>query len=178
MSWRSVLLLVALSGCDPDPDPNRPFTLESISIGGGKEDGSAGWVELTDEGPISLVPGLQGGFHFYLNVKVRVNTGAPPNSLVFERTARREDTGDLLSRGKQRLELAAGSDGDFYTNRSQQMILCPTPAGIQAADALLRVRVEASEPDSTEILAQDEILVKPKCPEDALAEYCADICGG
>ncbi|MBI4818378.1 MAG: hypothetical protein HY791_19085 [Deltaproteobacteria bacterium] len=173
-SWLVLVMFVACGGSDPEPEP---FAVESVWIGGGKDDGSAGFIEVRQGGAVPLVAGLQGGFHIYVNARLRA-TGEAPSSLVFERSARVDASGDLLSRGKQRIELLPGPDGALETGRSQLLILCPTPAGVAASGVPVRVRVDVTTADTEQSLGSAELLVAPTCPGDGLAEYCEDICGG
>ncbi|MBI2372412.1 MAG: hypothetical protein HYV07_00300 [Deltaproteobacteria bacterium] len=171
----SVLLL--LLACGPSEPSPGSFQIGKIVLGGGHDDATPGFVELEPEDPIALLPGIQGGFHMYVNARLTELDGTPPSSLVFEREARSEASKELLSRGKQRIELVPGPAGSLETGRPQQLITCPTPAGVPAAGHLVLLSVAVSTADSNESLGSAELLVRPTCPTDALAAYCADICG-
>ncbi len=55
--------------------------------------------------------------------------------------------------------------------------MCPTPLGLHVRDEPLILRAQVLTEDD-ELLAEDELLFTPRCPEGDQAEFCADICSG
>jgi hypothetical protein len=150
-----------------------------LEIGGGQGDTSPEFVPLQDGGDALLQVGSQGGFHVFLNLRW-MSDAPPPASIVIERQARRENTGDLVSTATNQVTMvrAAGS-GDYETSQSMRMFLCPTPVGISVQDEVLSVVVRGFvDEQQTKPIAEGNIRLVPRCPTDDHAALCARICSG
>lgn len=151
--------------------------LASIEIGTGALDGSAGFQSFTDGADLTLAPGSQGGFHVFVNFRVGAELADAMGEIpVVTRRARRVSDGVLVSRNTRRVSFRA-SDGGAETEASLPLFLCPTPIGVEVGDELIRLEVEVATPDG-EILGTGEATFVPRCPADAQAAFCANICFG
>jgi hypothetical protein len=170
--------LAADAAVDGDAGPPLEGALE---VGTGTEDGAPGFVTLTPGGEVPLAPGAQGGFHVYVNLRVdgdaRARLGEAP---IVYREARRADTGQLVSRSRQRVELIASPTrpGHFESRSSMLMFLCPAPTGIAVFDQALDVRISASRTDDDPAPVVGETSLVPRCPETESRAFCLSICAG
>lgn len=170
----AVVLCVALAGCgaeDP-PGPDSGPLLGDLLVGGALSDGT-GFVELVDGADAELVPGAQGGFHIWINVRVQGVAGP----LYLEREARRMSDGALVLAGsRQALEVPEDAMADWWESpAAAPSFMCPAPVGIQVFDNELLFSVTLSDRDGA-VLAQDELILVPRCPVDN--DFCASICDG
>lgn len=172
--------LLAACGGGPTHPPPPPTDTAHLSIGAGEESG-ASFTEIADGQDLELVPGAQGGFHIFLNVRIDASKMRPGvDTVVLDRQARRKATGELVSTAKRRAPLILSSDGGFVQgDRAFTMFLCPTPIGVPIRDQLLIlwVRALADEADDRP-LAEGTLQLRPRCPAGAQAEFCARICSG
>jgi hypothetical protein len=60
---------------------------------------------------------------------------------------------------------------------STPSFMCPSPVGIQVYDQPLRLTGWLYDGDGA-LLAEDEIVVIPRCPDGELADHCHEVCGG
>jgi hypothetical protein len=173
-----VLFAVACGGEQPvDPPPQYG----PLVVGGGPDDGTSGYVELTDGQDVTLVPGAQGGFHVYLNVRVEEKSMNADHALYIDRKARRIDTDQLVSQNRQLASfIPAEQDEALYeTEKPMLMFLCPAPIGIQVNDQTLTVKVQALlHHKDPEPIAEGTIRLTPRCPENTSKDFCLKICSG
>lgn len=183
MKARVLVLSVFASACGAGgltdhPDASAPV-FGMMTLGGGTEDGEPGFVDLQEGQDVPLVPGAQGGFHVYLNVRIEEASMPADRSLYIDRRARREDNDKLVSQNRQRITFVEGPEGYFDSEASMLMFLCPAPIGIKVNDQPLVVRVNARvDHTSEEILAEGTVRLTPRCPSGQQAEFCARICSG
>jgi hypothetical protein len=55
--------------------------------------------------------------------------------------------------------------------------MCPSPVGIQVQDRPLRLTGWLYDADGA-VLAEDSIVVVPRCPDGDLHDHCLEVCGG
>lgn len=146
----------------------------ALIIGGGNDDGSAGFIDLAENQELLLRPGIQGGFHIFLNVRMSESDMTSTSYVYLDRTAKRERDGELLFQSRERVSFTESAEpGYFETEYPIRIILCPTQRDRAVIAETLLVGVEA---DGTE--AAGVIRVRPRCPDDDLAAFCAHICSG
>jgi hypothetical protein len=179
------VLLFLFSACggkvtETPQDAGTQTATTALVLGGGLDDGSPGFVGLTDGQDVPLVAGAQGGFHVYLNVRIEEAAMTPNRSLFIDRRARREDTDQLVSQNRQLITFVeAPESGYFDSERPMLMFLCPAPIGIQVHDKTLSVRVNARVDHNTEeLLAEGTVRFTPRCPTGDQEEFCRSICSG
>ncbi len=162
-------LCIGCAGMEEEP----PLVGELVA-GSAEYDGS-GFVAVEDGSEVELIPGAQGGFHVWLNVRVQGVAG----ELYLEREARRVSDEQLVFRGiPQYVDIPEDAmnqwwDGDAAT----PAFMCPTPIGIKVYDEELIFNVWLTDGDG-EILAADELSLIPRCPSGDQAEFCREICSG
>jgi hypothetical protein len=165
--------LVTALGCselEPEPEPAAGEAL----AGSAAADGS-GFVPVDDGAGVELIPGAQGGFHVWLNVKVQGLAGR----VLFERRARRVSDGVLVFRGlRQLLDIPEDAMETWWDNPlATPAFMCPSPIGIKVYDEELVFEIEITGEDG-EVLATDQLILVPRCPEGEQAEFCRQICAG
>ena len=168
-----LLALVALAlaaGCG-SPEESLPAELV---LGGAAYDGS-GFVAAEDGADAELIPGAQGGFHVWLNMRVRGVAG----QVYVERQARRVSDDTLVFRGiREVIEIPEDALNNWWQpDNAAPAFMCPSPIGIRVFDEPLRLTVELKDQDEA-LLAQDEWTVVPRCPDGELADFCLSICSG
>jgi hypothetical protein len=175
MRIASSLLLAALVlasiGCDAGDGPVLPSELE---VGSANLSGD-GFIEVVDGMDVELAPGAQGGFHVWLNLRVLAAEG----ELYVEREARRVSDDALILRGQpQFIEVPAAAMEDWWESPyASPAFMCPSPIGIKVFDEPIRYHVTLTNLDG-EILAEDEVVLTPRCPVGEQAEFCTEICSG
>lgn len=176
------LAVGALAGCGGPPidPPPPPPQYGALSIGGGPEDGTSGYVILTPGQDVTLVPGAQGGFHVYLNVRVDAKSMNTDRALYIDRKARRVDTNELVSNNRQLASFVPSDDDQYFdTEKSMLMFLCPAPIGIQVNDQPLTVKIQALlDHKDEEPIAEGTVTLTPRCPHGDKEAFCLDICSG
>ena len=168
------LLFVACDAGEPESGPDAQPPVGDMLVGGAEADGS-GFVQLADGSDAVLVPGAQGGFHVWINVRVHGVAGP----LFVERQARRQSDGALVLAGSRVLmEVPEDAMADWWESpAAAPSFMCPAPVGLQVFDEPLIFRVVLSDDDGN-ILAEDDIVLIPRCPEGQHADFCATICSG
>jgi hypothetical protein len=172
-----MLVCAALAGCGADeplgPDSGT-LPVGELLVGGAENDGT-GFVELADGADAELVPGAQGGFHVWINVRV-LGVAGP---LYLEREARRASDGALVLAGsRQALEVSEDAMEDWWENpAAAPSFMCPAPVGITVFDTPLQFSVTLSDPDGN-VVAEDEITLVPRCPTGEQAAFCLNVCDG
>jgi hypothetical protein len=167
--------LLAALGCsaiEPEPEPEPPAG-EAL-VGSAAADGS-GFVPVDDGADVELIPGAQGGFHVWLNVSVHGLSGR----VLFERRARRASDGVLVFRGlRQLLDIPEDAMDTWWDNpHATPAFMCPSPIGIKVYDEALVFEAELTSEDG-EVLATDQLILVPRCPDGEQAEFCRQICAG
>ncbi|GAB4568927.1 MAG: hypothetical protein Tsb0020_22830 [Haliangiales bacterium] len=166
--WLLALALAA-PACGGDGDSDVV-----IEAGTSNQDGTS-FVQVPDGTEVTLEPGAQGGFHIWLNLRVRGISGR----LFVEREARRAVDGALVFRGlRQAIDIAPAAVDDWWESpAAAPAFMCPSPIGIQVYDEPLVFAIRLLDADD-QVLASDELALVPRCPEDAQADFCRDICAG
>ncbi len=188
----ALLLGLAATACGDDPvEPPPPppdSNITSFAIGGGNEDGTAGFVGLEDGQEVTLVPGAQGGFHMFVNVRLGFEETVEEH-ITLERTARKVADNKLVSKANSRVDLVPSSEDGYHdSDRPMLMFLCPSPVGISVLDGplVLRFQVLAEEEEATQQdlpgaastpKADVTIKVQVRCPESQQS-FCEQICTG
>ena len=171
----AIVLLGAACGAGAEPvGPDAQPPVGELWVGGAADDGS-GFVELADGADAVLVPGAQGGFHVWINVRVHGVAGA----LFAVREARRESDGALVLAGsRQAMQVPGDAMADWWQSpAAAPSFMCPAPVGLKVYDEPLVFRVVLTD-DDERVLAEDELVLVPRCPQDEHAEFCATICAG
>lgn len=179
--WACSAGAIALFACGGGEGPVE--TGIELVLGSASQDRTQ-FVEVEDGADLPLVPGSQGGFHVWTGVRVRGAAGI----LHFEREARRiSDELIILRASTYVMEVPEMEAPDAIAEgwwehphgeaNALPSFMCPTPRGIAVRDEPLILRAQVlSEED--ELLAEDELVFTPRCPDDEQAEFCADICSG
>jgi hypothetical protein len=179
-----MLVGMLAAGCGPD-GPARPDASPDARPGGDAgpariEAGTAdlagnGFVPIADDSDATLIPGAQSGFHVWLNVRVHGVAG----ELRIERAARRQRDGALVFRGlAQRFDVPeAALDGWWESPMASPAFMCPSPIGIQVFDETLVFEVRLLDL-SDAIVAEDTLILVPRCPTTEQEAFCRSICAG
>jgi hypothetical protein len=170
---------MACVGCgDDDGGIGVPTDVDFVL--GSVSDDRMEFAPVSDGDDVPLVSGAQGGFHVWTGLRVRGAAG----TLYLEREARRvSDDVRILLGSTVVLELPDEAADDWWErpdgNPSDALpsFMCPTPLGVRVRDQALHFRAQLLTEDR-ELLAEDELIVVPRCPEGAEAEFCAEICSG
>lgn len=165
---------LVLAGCGPDlpPEGEEAPPLEGeLELGLVSSDGVFRLLSPDEE--LVLEPGAQGGFHLLL--AQRVIGFEPGEKLRVERTTRREDTQQLVTRSSltTRVSMEAVAPS-MDLERRVPLFLCPAPVGISVADRRLEVTVEV-EGESGRVAA-GSVSLWARCPTASHAELCRSIC--
>ena len=171
------LTLVTLCACGGGAPPIPPG--EGLQIGTGVGGGTAGYSPLEDGVELTLEPGAQGGFHVYIQVQADAaiirRMGERP---LVRRTARRDPSGELVSRSSRTQAFVPSGEADkVQLDSASPLFLCPTPIGIPVADETLLLEVEISADEDTPGV-KGTLRFIPRCPTDNQAEFCRNICFG
>jgi len=165
------LVLLASAGCGGEEEPPTEGELEA---GSSAVDGT-GFIDVVDGDEVELVPGAQGGFHVWINVRVHGAAGA----LYVERDARRVSDGALVLRGlPQPVDVPTQAMDDWWESPSAgPAFMCPSPLGIQVFDEEIEYTVRLVD-DAEQVLAEDHIVLLPRCPAGDQHDFCLEICSG
>lgn len=179
-----MLIGMLAAGCGPD-GPGSPDGSPDSSPGGDAglariEAGTAdlagdGFVPIADGSDATLIPGAQSGFHVWLNVRVHGIAG----ELRIERAARRQRDGALVFRGlAQRFDVPEAALDDWWESpMASPAFMCPSPIGIQVFDETLVFEVRLLDL-SDAIVAEDTLILVPRCPTTEQEAFCRSICAG
>lgn len=170
------VFVLSLAGCGGVPPVEPPDG--DVEIGTGASSGDPGFVAFEAGATLELVPGSQGGFHVFVNL--RLPAGSEERFTAFpriRRVARRVEDGLLVSRTDRREPLEADAQGALRTPASLPLFLCPTPIGVSVGDAPIELQVEVTHPDGT-ATASARIELVPVCPEGTQSGFCQSICYG
>jgi hypothetical protein len=167
----TALLLASVLGCGQEPGPSGPGEVEA---GSAAADGS-GFIEVVDGDQVELIPGAQGGFHVWINVRVHGAAGI----FYVERDARRVADDALVLRGiGQPVEVPAEAMEDWWESPTAgPAFMCPTPIGIQVFDQEIEYTVRLVD-ESEAVIAEDHIVLTPRCPAGDQYDFCLEICAG
>ena len=134
-----------------------------------------GFVPIADGSDATLIPGAQSGFHVWLNVRVHGIAG----ELRIERAARRQRDDTLVFRGlAQRLDVPEAALGAWWESPiASPAFMCPSPIGIQVFDETLVFEVRLLDLEGT-VLAEDTLVLVPRCPTSEQEAFCRSICAG
>lgn len=140
------------------------------------------FVEVEDGADVPLVAGSQGGFHVWTGLRLRGAAGR----LRVEREARRTVDEELVLRAPTMfIEAPPAAMSSWWERPGGEepeaipSFMCPTPIGLRVRDEPLRLRIQVESAEGVAI-AEDSLVVVPRCPTDdeALAEFCVEICSG
>jgi hypothetical protein len=178
-SVSSILLTLAATACGggvmTPGEPDARAEPEGDLVIGGADDSGFGFVALDDGSDVPLIGGAQGGFHVWTGLRVRGIEG----ELRMEREARRMSDGELVLRTPvQVLRVPEDAmDGWWERPEAAASFMCPSPIGIQVHDEELVLRTVVTSPDG-ELLAEDDLVVVPRCLDGDQAAFCRSICSG
>lgn len=171
-------------GCDSPPEPvgcdepgvcdATPEPVGELIVGSSGSDG-AGFVEIADGSDVEISPGSQGGFHVWLNFRVRGVSGP----VRPEREARRVRDGELVFRGyPEVLDVPAEALQSWWDRPfATPAFMCPTPIGVNVVDEEMVFQVRLVTEDGV-VLAEDRWIARLRCPEGDLGDFCLEICSG
>lgn len=156
---------------DAQPMPGVP----EVELGSGQPEQQVHFIEIADGTDVTLVPGAQGGFHVWLGMRMRGIAGA----IQVEREARRVADDALVFRGlPQTIEVPEEALDTWWDSpQVAPAFMCPSPIGIRVFDEELVFTVFVRDADA-QIIAMDQIVMVPHCPEDSQQEFCLEICSG
>lgn len=167
------LIVLMASGCDmEEPMIEPPST--NLQVGIAELDG-LGFVPVVDGEDFVLQSGAQGGFHVWVNVQVHGLAG----EFYIERDARRVTDDVLVSRAIPQYINIADDAMDAWWDHPEGMpsFMCPSPIGIKVFDEELYFEVRITD-DQDEVVAEDQMVLRVRCPEGMQAEFCREICSG
>lgn len=150
---------------------------------GGAEDGSpqlvvgtvsadrTTFVPIKDGQPATLTLGIQGGFHVWLQIRMK---NLFPEELILQRAVKLENGSEIshASEVYSTLVPAADEEGWFELPAARPAIVCPSSVFAPGK----RVRLEVKAIDSRERTAMADAVVIPTCPSDDPAAGCITIC--
>lgn len=159
---------------DASPDAGPDAGVARIEAGTADLAGN-GFVPIADGSDATLIPGAQSGFHVWLSVRVHGVAG----ELRIERAARRQRDGALVFRGlAQRLDVPeAALDAWWESPVASPAFMCPSPIGIQVFDEALVFEVRLLDRTDA-IVAEDTLVLVPRCPTSEQEAFCRSICAG
>lgn len=166
------LLACGLFACAEEPEIDPP--VGEVVIGSSQADGT-GFVPVDNGTDVDLVPGSQGGFHVWINVSVHGAAG----DLYIEHEARRISDEALILRGtRQAMQIPSDAMEEWWDNpEAAPAFMCPSPLGIKVFDDDILFKVRITDGDG-QLLATDEVILVPHCPEGDLNDFCVEICSG
>ncbi|ACY15857.1 hypothetical protein [Haliangium ochraceum] len=158
----------------PDATPDARPPTGALELGTAAGDGS-GFIAVEDGAEVSLIPGAQSGFHVYINMRVRGVAG----TVLVERTARRQRDGSLVFRGIRReREIPEEARADWWESpTADTAFMCPSPIGIQVYDEAIVFQTRLLLEDES-VVAEDELVLLVRCPEEQQRDFCLSICAG
>jgi hypothetical protein len=166
-------------GGDGDGEPDASAPTAELVLGSASADHRQ-FVAIDDGDDVPLIPGSQGGFHVWTGLRVRGATG----TLHLERQARRVSDDELvLLATTVELHVPDEPKGDWWerpdgtSDNALPSFMCPTPIGIRIRDEPLHLAAQILTEDD-ELLAEDELVFVPRCPDGDQADFCFDICSG
>jgi hypothetical protein len=179
----AVATLIVLAACGSSEPPGGPdaggdgdASVDPIGdlLLGGAEDTGVGFVELADGADAQLMWGAQGGYHVWTGLRARGVAG----ELRIEREARRMSDGVLvLLAPTQVIEVPDEAMEDWWQQPDAwPNFMCPSPVGIQVYDQEVRFTVQLTD-DEGGLLAEDQIILVPRCPAGDEAN-CHERCSG
>jgi len=178
MSWLvSVLagasLMLISVGCVEEPPPG-PDLIAEMTAGTSALDGT-GFNIVSSGQDAELVSGAQGGFHVWINFRVQKTAGR----LYIRREARRVVDDELILRGLPALvEVPEDAmSGWWESPAAAPAFMCPSPLGLKVFDQEISFQVTL-ETESGELVAEDEVILTPRCPDNEHNQFCQDICSG
>lgn len=137
--------------------------------------GSEGFMQVSDGADVQLASGAQGGYHVWTAPRFRGAMG----TLYLDREARRVSDGTLMLRAS-RLVIDVPEDAMDDWWREQQAIpsfMCPAPVGLQAFDVEVEFTFTLRNEDE-ELLAEDSLVVIPRCETGDNGDFCRNVCSG
>lgn len=160
------LAAVACGGGDP---LSASMWLGSADVNG------TGFVEVDDGAAVELVPGGQGGFHVWINVRLQ---GVEAGTYRITREARRVSDNILVLRSSPDVIEVTDTPSDQWWERdaAAAAFMCPTPIGVNIESESLRFVVRLTRPGGS-LVASDEIVLIPTCPATQV-DICMSICTG
>lgn len=164
---------LACAACtDPEPPPDPPVA--ELQAGTAAADGS-GFVVTETGQDAELIPGAQGGFHIWINFRVHKAAG----KLYVRREARLSVDDSLILRGQRALvEVPEDAMTGWWQPASAgPAFMCPSPLGIKVFDTEVAFQV-LLENEAGDLMAEDEIILTPRCPEGDQNAFCKEICSG
>lgn len=163
----------AAMGCTDETGlmPGAP----EVALGSAAPEQAMHFLEIDDGTDVTLVPGAQGGFHVWLGMRLRGVAGP----VQVEREARRVSDDALVFRGlPQTIEVPEEAlDGWWASPNVAPAFMCPSPIGIRVFDEALVFTVFVRDADAA-LIAMDQIVMVPHCPEGSQQEFCLEICSG
>lgn len=167
-------MLVLAGGCC-GAGPARPWDGAvdgRVDGGGGVEVAVAA---LGDGGQdVTLVAGAQGGFHVWLDWRLR--GVAAGKTVTLERRASRVADETVVLRFDGAVDVGApDADGWFAPADPIPMFMCPSPIGVSVVD--VPIRFELHVLDGADELGHTAVTLTPHCP-DAQRDFCTRICTG
>jgi hypothetical protein len=168
----STVVLVACGGPGQEPPPEP---LEGELVLGSAALTGTGFVSVNDGAEVELIPGGQGGFHLWTSLRVQGVMGP----LVLRREARLVADGSLILNAPRTIvEVPEDAMTDWWeAGAAVPSFMCPSPVGLQVFDVEIALTAELLDEDG-EIVAEDHVVLLPRCPEGDQADWCANICAG
>lgn len=144
-------------------------------IAGSAQLDGTGFVEVTEGQDVELVPGAQGGFHVWINVRLQGVMG----DHYLRREARRVSDDALVLRSlRQQIIVPEDAMNDWWESpEASPAFMCPSPIGIRVFDEPIRYKIMLFDTDDEEIMS-DELTLTPRCPEGEQEAFCLEICAG
>ncbi len=170
-------MLCAVAACSEPGDPmiEDPPMPEGELVLGSSEVSGLGFVAVDDGTDVELVAGAQGGFHVWTTLRATGVAGP----VYLQREARLVSDGTLILRAQQLyLDVPEDAMEDWWQrDEASPSFMCPTPVGITVFDVEIALSAQLTDEDGT-VLAEDHVILIPRCPEGEQREFCLRICAG
>ncbi len=172
-----ILASTVLGGCGDASDDSGGEDGVSVQLGVADSNGT-GYSTVDDGTEVTLIPGSQGGFHVWINMRLYGVT----DSAWIEVEARRLRDMALVFRGLPRRVVVSGSEPTLEDDAWESPVgipafMCPSPLGIQVFDEELQFSIYVLDEEDQRV-AEDHLILIPHCPDGDSAEFCRDICAG
>ena len=174
LAFAALSLIACAGSVEPEVGDAGPVFTADMQIGL-STDGSEGFALADDGADVTLASGAQGGFHVWTAPRFRGAAG----TLYLDREARRVSDGTLMLRASRRvIDVPIDAMSDWWRESlAIPSFMCPAPVGIDAFDTEVEFTFTLYNEDE-ELLAEDSLVVVPRCPAGVEGEHCREVCAG
>lgn len=173
----AIYLACAVFGCGAGEDPGLvdASVPEGQLVLGSSDPSGSGFLPVEDGADVELVAGAQGGFHVWTTMQVTGAAGA----LYLEREARLVADDALILRAQRLyMEVPEAAMEDWWTqDAASPSFMCPSPIGLKVFDVEVKLTGRLVDDDG-EVMAEDSVVVVPRCVDNDQQDFCREICSG